>query len=250
MLDRPAEYERMALVEGQHWWYRTLHEQVLAALKQHGVSTQDVIIDAGCGTGGLLQFLKAQGFGAAQGFDLSPHAVTFAQARGLTVAAANLLELDRFVAPHSAKAVIANDVLYFFEGQELHRALAVLHRMLSPNGVLIANVPAFACFAGIHDLSVGIPKRFTPKRWQHDLLACGLQLRQWTCWPFLLAPAIAWQRTRQRHLLRCNPATTIESDSSLPPPWLNRLLYGLMRCERACLPWRPWGSSIFSVSSF
>jgi 2-polyprenyl-3-methyl-5-hydroxy-6-metoxy-1,4-benzoquinol methylase len=62
MLNNPIEYERMAMVEGNHWWYRVLHQRVMGVLKNsppnvggvprsgEGVLSGLSILDAGCGT--------------------------------------------------------------------------------------------------------------------------------------------------------------------------------------------------------
>jgi len=52
MLDRKQEYERMADVEMDHWWYQTLHSQVLNILEAVFPTKNISILDAGCGTGG------------------------------------------------------------------------------------------------------------------------------------------------------------------------------------------------------
>ena len=87
MIGKRHEYDIMAAVESQHWWYKTLHSQVIQAIQkysnvqqhlnhlQHIHGTQQIsdsapfndsqliiaernnklsILDAGCGTGGLL----------------------------------------------------------------------------------------------------------------------------------------------------------------------------------------------------
>ena len=46
----PAEYALMDEAEGRMWWYRALHARLLEALA--GVTWP--VLDAGCGTGGLL----------------------------------------------------------------------------------------------------------------------------------------------------------------------------------------------------
>ncbi len=52
------EYRRMADVEDRMWWYRGLHDVVLAALDRWGPRPLPSLLDAGCGTGGLLRRLE------------------------------------------------------------------------------------------------------------------------------------------------------------------------------------------------
>ena len=50
----PAEYELMDAAEDHMWWYRALHQRLIDAL----AGVQGSVLDAGCGTGGLLARLR------------------------------------------------------------------------------------------------------------------------------------------------------------------------------------------------
>ena len=51
----PAEYRLMDQAEAGMWWYRALHARIADALR----ATRGRVLDAGCGTGGLLARLSA-----------------------------------------------------------------------------------------------------------------------------------------------------------------------------------------------
>src|SRR5690242_12805324 len=52
----PAEYALMDAAENHMWWYRALHRRLLEALAgMHGS-----VLDAGCGTGGLLARIRTE----------------------------------------------------------------------------------------------------------------------------------------------------------------------------------------------
>ena len=51
----PAEYRLMDQAEAGMWWYRALHARIADALR----ATHGRVLDAGCGTGGLLARLRA-----------------------------------------------------------------------------------------------------------------------------------------------------------------------------------------------
>ena len=62
MIGRSEEYAKMFELESQLWWYRHLHERTEAALQQQFGQRRDMqILDAGCGTGGMLDFLGQKG---------------------------------------------------------------------------------------------------------------------------------------------------------------------------------------------
>jgi SAM-dependent methyltransferase len=50
-----AEYKRMAAVEDTMWWYRALHARLIDRLDQLSLAVGARVLDAGCGTGGLLR---------------------------------------------------------------------------------------------------------------------------------------------------------------------------------------------------
>src|SRR5262245_19681279 len=86
MLTRPREYEAMRAAEDGLWWYRNLNRLVVAAIRRRfpARAPGDLrILDAGCGTGGLLRHLVSLGYTNYEGFDLSPHALELATASGL-----------------------------------------------------------------------------------------------------------------------------------------------------------------------
>lgn len=54
MLAKEKEYIKMAKAERNHWWYRNLHYLVLDTIKNRFSRRDIAIIDAGCGTGGVI----------------------------------------------------------------------------------------------------------------------------------------------------------------------------------------------------
>ena len=77
----PEEYEVMYRVEDHHWWYRGMQQITCRLLDQEvGRSGQLQILDAGCGTGAVLNYL--QPYGHASGFDYATEALRLTQKRG------------------------------------------------------------------------------------------------------------------------------------------------------------------------
>ncbi len=67
------EHDLLRAVEDAHWWHRTLRAQVLRVLPPHAR-----VLDAGCGTGGMLSVLHDHD---AHGIDASPSAIQHCQQR-------------------------------------------------------------------------------------------------------------------------------------------------------------------------
>ncbi|MEI7633614.1 MAG: class I SAM-dependent methyltransferase [bacterium] len=248
MLDRRDEYEKMAAAEPRLWWYRALHAMVIRKLRQYGAAPSDLIVDAGCGTGGLMMRLREAGFSNVSGFDLSPYAVEFCQFRNIGIASENVLNCARLYPPASAQALICNDILYFLGPAQQRTALDQFARILAPGGVALINLPALKAFAGTHDLAVGISHRFSKRGLQDMLEMSSFTLAEAVYWPFLLSPAIYAARCIQRLSLRLSPPPTrISSDVRMPPALINNVLFFIADTENKLLSRKPFGSSLFLV---
>ena len=62
MLKNDQEYQQMYNAETNLWWYKILHEKVFDQIKRHSKNQEISLLDAGCGTGGLITFLKKNGY--------------------------------------------------------------------------------------------------------------------------------------------------------------------------------------------
>lgn len=253
MFDKKDEYEKMFRVEQQLWWYRILHGRVLAAIqKQFGDRTDIRLLDAGCGTGGLLSYLRERGYRNTEGLDGSADAVAFCHERGLNVSQANLLNMNTWQPEETTEAfdvVVCDDVFCYFNDEQLRQLIAELSRRVRPGGLLITNNNAFAVFRGSHDLAVGSTRRFVRADLERLLPGTGLTIQYSTYWSLFLSPLILAIRQWQNLQLRLGWQTADQphSDVYLPPNWLNSLFYGLVKAEGTLLPRTPFGSSLFTI---
>jgi SAM-dependent methyltransferase len=244
MLDNISEYQKMSEVETSHWWYVTLHHLVLSIAERKQIGKDSAILDAGCGTGGLLKLLSRHGYVNLTGFDLSETAVSICQKSNLSVTQLDMLNMAEAYGSERFDLIVSNDTLcYLDEASQVDWTLQC-SQLLRPGGILIANVPAHDCFGGIHDRCVGIRQRFTPARVRRIFQGSSLHVRSVLYWPFFLAPAIFLARTIQRARLRREPDIDVKSDIDLPGPRINSLLLALCRVENKLLPWKPVGSSL------
>ena len=78
----PHEYQKMAAAEDHLWYYRALHQHVVRSVRPESNASQLSLLDAGCGTGGLLRRLHAAYPGMnLSGLDFSPVACSLARER-------------------------------------------------------------------------------------------------------------------------------------------------------------------------
>ena len=251
MIDNRAEYERMYEVERTLWWYQSLHGRILHHIHKHfGAPTPDLkIMDAACGTGGLLSFLREKGCLNLVGFDYSQHAIEFSQERGLDVGFGDLKKVEDFRYEERYDVIVCNDALYFLTDEEIEKTLSVFRERLTPNGILLINIHAFNAFAGTHDVAVGSTRRFTQVDFRHFTHAARLRTAYHTYWPFLLSlPILAVRQWQRYQLNRGKVATqTVESDVRYPGDLVNGTLRLVTQVEQTLLPSAPFGSSLFLV---
>ena len=228
------EYALMDAAEAGMWWYRALHARLGTAL----AGVRGPILDAGCGTGGLLA-----GLPGGQLFGLEYVAVAArraAEKSGARIACGSINAMP--FADGSFAAAVAADVLCH-EAVAPVAALAELRRVLQPGGRLVVNMPAYGWLASAHDRRVHNARRATAGSLRRQLQAAGfagVRVRYWTA---LLLPLMVVQR---KVLARGAAAA---SDVANFSPWLDAILFAVTDIERRLPGWFPAGGSILATAT-
>ena len=249
MLNRHEEYQKMNEVENTLWWYRCLHSLVTSNIQTLPKDTK--ILDAGCGTGGLLLYLHQKGYTNMTGFDLSQDAIHFAKSKLLPIDKQIVLFQHNLVNPIDKggeyfDVIISNDTLYYFSVEEQKKILIQFHHKLSKNGLVILNLPAFDVFSGIHDDAVGIRMRFSKKNLKAIVDPDLFDIVNLRYWPMLLSPIIYLVRLMQRRKKQSGNYEVV-SDVNTPPKLINDALFFLTQFETFLdLPFSI-GSSLFVI---
>lgn len=230
------EYARMYAAEDSHWWYVGMRDATLGLLnghldavtadaRQRGDPHRPCILDAGCGTGGLLVHLAELGW--ATGVDLSPEALSWARRRDLPYLAQASVESLPF-SDAAYDLVTCMDVLYHLQVQEDMAALAEFRRVLRPGGWLLVKVPAYEALRGQHDQTVHTRHRYTLDELRDKLETAGFVVERATYANTLLMPLAAAKRAIEG-VIPLAPEGS--SDVAQSPAWLNRVLTVVLRAE-------------------
>ena len=104
---RPTEYDAMFQLEDNYWWFEGSMRFILSELGDIPAGLTGRVLDAGCGTGGLLWRLAHR---QAWGVELAREGIRFCRQRGLdNVLQASINELP--FRANSFDVVLSIDVL-------------------------------------------------------------------------------------------------------------------------------------------
>ena len=235
-------YDRMAELDATHWWYRARRD-VLARLIERSVRLPAGarILEVGCGTGHNLPML--QRFGSVDATEIDGFARVIASKRlGHDVVDARLPALEG-VAERTYDLVAILDVLEHVD--EDRAALVSMASKLRPGGRILLTVPAHPWMWSAHDEVNHHKRRYTKRTFRAAVADAGLKLELLTYFNSLLFPVAAASRIAGRI------AGNKDSDDTLPPAPLNRLLEAIFRTEAYAigrLPFPP-GVSLAAIVS-
>jgi SAM-dependent methyltransferase len=241
-----AEYERMFEVEDRMWWFRGLRalaaDLVVRALADRSTAG-GAVLDAGCGTGGMLLKLgPTLGGRPTFGLEYDVLAAALAAAKaGRPIAAGSVNEMP--LGDGSLAAYLSLDVLCH-DGVEPGRALKEAHRCLGVGAIAVFNLPAYDWMLSTHDRRVHNVRRFTGAQ-VRTLLAChGFRVLRSSYWNTLLFPLMLLRRLLARDAGR--------SDVRDYPRWLDALFSLALAVERAVISLGvnlPFGGSLIVVAA-
>lgn len=257
-----SEYDRLAALDTRLWWFQGLHAVMLGALRRRLGPAADgrLILDAGCGAGGLLKSLAAAWPAANPvGLDLDPLAAALAHRASLRPAAAGSVNALPF-AGATLDAIVSADVI-------CHRAvdqaasLREFHRCLKPGGILVLNLPAYRWLLSDHDRAVHNARRYTAGGVTTLLRQAGFCRIGTSYWNMTLFPLMAARRrVRWRSVGMPGGETpgqdmgqekTPTSDVALLPPPIERLFRAIVKAEAALLRAGiklPFGGSVVAIA--
>ena len=244
----PHYYETYYQHETRHWWFRWRYDliaRVIEALPP--TEHRPLLLDAGCGTGQMLQHL--QQYGDAIGLDVSAGALAYARSRGTSDLVLGTVAHPPFP-PDSFDRVFVLDVIEHIDDDLA--MLRGLQALVKPGGYLVATVPAYPSLWSDHDRINRHRRRYMAPQMASILREAGFEMTRVSYCNTLLFPVVYPLRrilgAVQRH--RNVVDHDLESDLHDHGALVNEALFRLLRFEnRLTRHWNPpFGVSILAVA--
>lgn len=241
----PEAYALMNRREGAFWWHVGMRNIIAALLRRYAPRTRGaVILDAGCGTGGMFSLLSR--YGRVYGIDQSPDAVRFARDKNIAEEVLLGLITELPYQDNMFDVVTCLDVLYHARAGSDTQALKEFHRVLRPGGVLVVREPSYNWLRGHQDAVVWTKKRYSKKELVAKLKDAGFAVEKATHVNSLLLPlAIA-----KRFLEHWSAQKDIAEDTFRANPVLNAMFKRVLFAEAKLVPHIsfPFGLSVLCVA--
>jgi SAM-dependent methyltransferase len=220
----PEEYERLAAIDRDHWFYRGKREIVRHWIDRCvDLGPNDLLVDAGCGTGTFLVEMAERC--RVVGLDDFAESLAIARPRVEAVGGRVIQTgLDRVeLADGCATVVTLLDVLEHLDDDA--SALAEMLRLVRPGGIVVITVPAMRWLWSDWDVALHHRRRYH----RADLRALcrrpGAEVLHLAYFNAFALPAIAAVRGARRILpRRGGPGAEPRMEDRIPPRPVNALL--------------------------
>ena len=229
------------------WWFAAAHAN-LSLLYRRAIgpaALRQPLLDAGCGTGGLLARLAADyPDRTIIGLDADRIACARAAAKSTRPVCAGTVNGLPF-GDAAFGAIFSADVLCHRDVDE-GAALAQFHRCLWEDGVLVLNLPAYRWMLSRHDAAVYNVRRYTRRGVARLLHAAGFRVLFASYWNIVLFPMMVVTR---KLVPQGKRATSDVRLYSAPVEALCRAATGLERVLLRAGIRFPFGGSLIAVAA-
>ncbi|MBI4744683.1 MAG: class I SAM-dependent methyltransferase [Actinobacteria bacterium] len=237
-------YDDFYQLEEKHWWFVVRREIILDFIKKiiNKKNKKEVrILDIGCGTGLMLEFLEK--FGRITGLDNSAEAVEYSNKRGgnKVIVKGDISEWD---SKDKFDLILALDVIEHIDDDE--KALKKIYGLMEEDGIFLCTVPAFSFLWSGHDEVNHHKRRYARRELYQKLLSVGFKVEKISYFnTFLFPPVLA-----VRLIKRLRKSVESESDMKMPLLTINKVLLYIFSLERFFLSRLnfPFGVSILAIA--
>jgi SAM-dependent methyltransferase len=230
------DYADLYELEEDLWWFVGMREITAALLDPVCPPARArAVLDAGCGTGGMLSWLaRYAGGGPVAGVDLIRTALEFCRERGhRALAQASVTGLP--FADSTFDLLTSFDVLVQIPGEGSDEvAMREMYRVLRPGGIAFVRVAAYSWMRSGHDEALGTQRRYSLGELSAKMERAGFSVLRTTYANGPLLPVAAVRRLLLKRLGLAGRGSDVKP---LPPglQWLNRAMTNVLRAEARLL---------------
>jgi ubiquinone/menaquinone biosynthesis C-methylase UbiE len=230
------DFSDLFALEQEFWWFKGMRKITASLLDPYLLPASDrSILDAGCGTGGMLSWLtRYSGNGEVVGIDISPIALEFCRkSNNNELYEASVTRLP--FKDSSFDVVTSFDVLVQLPGENGDEiALKEMYRVLKPGGIAFVRVAAYNWMRSGHDKAIESQKRYIIPSINRMLEKEGFQILRSTYANTFLFPLAIIRR------LILKPIGLVDKGSDVRPlpkgfEWLNKLFTAFLNWEARIL---------------
>ncbi len=227
------EYLHMYEEEEHHWWYAGMRAVVLSLLPPVFLPVTPVVLDAGCGTGYNMGWLKRRYGAGVTGIDFSLQALDLCRRRGERA----LVRADAASLPFRSDVfdlVVSFDVLTHLKDEPARAAaLKEFLRVLKRGGQLLLRVAAYEWLRSSHDAVIMTHHRYGRRELRDAAVDAGFRLLRLTSANTILFPvAVIWRGLKKAGLA---PAGSDVRAITRGGDRLNQSLTSVLETEAAIL---------------
>jgi len=247
---RDKEYFHMYEEEESHWWYVGMRFIVSALLPPGKLPPNPLVLDAGCGTGYNLGWLRRTYDAVTIGIDYSPLALQLCRRRKEKA----LIQADAARLPFADAVfdlVVSLDVMTHLDDKAARcQALQEFRRVLKPRSLILLRVAAHKWLRSSHDDAIETRHRYSKSELREETIEAGFQPQRITYANTILFPgAVVWRILKKARLA---PAGSDVCATTRLGSRLNQWMTCVLKLEAAILRrtrWNfPFGLSIFILA--
>lgn len=238
-------YAQFFELESRHWWFVARREIILSQIRRHlPGKTGNTVLDVGCGTGIMLEYLKE--FGSVRGMDSSADAVNYSNLRlkgAVEVKQGGLTGKPPYK-ENTFSLITLLDVIEHIDDDR--KALKGAFKMLGNGGTLVCTVPAYMFLWSGHDVLNHHKRRYTLRELGEKVEGAGFRIEKISYFNCLLSPAVFLGRCLGPASKRLEP----KSDFRTYPGPVNSILENIFLLEKNLLNFLsfPFGVSIICIA--
>lgn len=217
--------------EQKNAWFIRRKEFIFQLLKDERKTAK--IIEIGCGSGYILDYLQKKGFKKLRGVDSSEYFLKYYKNIKKSIKIPN----------EKYDIVLLLDVIEHVKEEKT--ILNKINKILNSGGKLIISVPAYMFLWSHHDELNNHYRRYTSKSLKKILLKTGFKIEKITYWNTIMMPGILLFKKLEK--ISKKQVSNIESF----PVWFNGIYKMILGIENVILRLGinlPFGMSIFAIT--